>query len=245
MADFCLVWRFSIVDDNRLSKYPAFSRHAVPARERNRTRAGIDGKLWAMTTVGLSSTHDRIWRLQLITLGWMMAEVGGAAVAAWRAHSFALAAFGADSVIELLSASLVLAVQAGPARNQLAGLVGGILLLALAAVIVTTSVLALATGAAPRTSPIGILLLLAAAAIMPWLSREKQKLSHQTGNLALAADAVQSSACAYLAWIAVGGLTLNAVFAWHWADPLAALGLVPVISIEGWRMTQGTACHCC
>jgi divalent metal cation (Fe/Co/Zn/Cd) transporter len=199
-----------------------------------------------MATVALSTAHDRIWRLQLITLAWMTAEVVGAAVTAWRAHSVALAAFGADSVIELLSAGLVLAAQAGPARNKLGGRVGGILLLALTVVIATTSALALANGAVPRTSPFGILLLVAAAVIMPWLSREKQKLARQTGNLALAADAVQSSACAYLAWIAVAGLILNAAFGWHWADPLAALGLIPPIAIEGWRATtRGAACQCC
>jgi len=198
-----------------------------------------------MATAVLPGVRERVWRLQLLTLGWMTVEVGVALWAAGRAHSVALGAFGADSVIELLSAGAVLAAQERPERNRLMGKVGGWLLLALAAVVAGTSGLALVAGVAARPSRMGIALLLAAAAIMPWLGRQKRKLARLSGNRALAADAVQSSACAYLAWIAVAGLVLNAAWGWGWADPLAGLGLVPLIALEGWRMTRGVTCDCC
>ncbi|HUX68150.1 MAG TPA: cation transporter [Terriglobales bacterium] len=198
-----------------------------------------------MATAAVPGVGERVWRLQLLTLGWMAVEVGVAGVAAWRARSVALGAFGADSVIELLSAGVVLAAQARPERNRLLGKIGGWLLLALAAVIAGTSALALLAGVAPRPSPMGMALLLAAAAVMPWLGRQKRKLARSSGNRALAADAVQSSACAYLAWIALAGLGLNAALGWGWADPVAALGLVPLIAREGWKTTRGEGCGCC
>ncbi|HVA64924.1 MAG TPA: hypothetical protein VNF74_14460 [Terriglobales bacterium] len=198
-----------------------------------------------MATAALPGVRERVWRLQLLTLGWMAVEVGVALVAAGRAHSVALGAFGADSVIELLSAGVVLAAQARPERNRLMGKVGGGLLLALAAVVAGTSVVALVAGVAARPSLTGIGLLVAAAAIMPWLGRQKRTLARLSGNRALAADAVQSSTCAYLAWIAIAGLVLNAAWGWGWADALAALGLVPLIAMEGWKMTRGVACDCC
>jgi hypothetical protein len=69
---------------------------------------------------------------------------------------------------------------------------------------------------------LGIALLIAAAIVMPWLSSKKRTLAAKTNSSALKADAVQSSMCAYLAWIALGGLLLNATFKFSWADLMAA-----------------------
>lgn len=188
----------------------------------------------------------RIRQLQTLTLAWMTLEAGVALAAAWRAHSVVLAAFGADSVIELLSAAVVLVALASPACTLLAGRVAGVLLLALAAVVALTASLGLAGAASPRSSPLGTALLLATAGVMPWLGRTKRQLARQTGNVALAADAVQSSTCAYLAWIALAGLSLNIAFAWSWADPVAALVLTPLIAAEGWKAVRSASpCTCC
>jgi divalent metal cation (Fe/Co/Zn/Cd) transporter len=74
--------------------------------------------------------------------------------------------------------------------------------------------------------------LVAAAAIMPLLAKEKRQLSADTGNAALRADAAESALCAYLSLIALAGLALNTI--WHvaWADPVAALALPPLIVRE-------------
>src|SRR5712692_4621424 len=69
-------------------------------------------------------------------------------------------------------------------------------------------------------------LLIAAAMVMPWLSAQKRALAAKTNSGSLMADAVQSSMCAYLAWIALGGLVVNALFKLSWADPTAALLLL-------------------
>jgi hypothetical protein len=57
-----------------------------------------------------------LW-LQLVTLAWMLIECGASLVAAATAHSPALLAFGSDSLVELLSASVVLLHS--PARRHI------------------------------------------------------------------------------------------------------------------------------
>ena len=195
--------------------------------------------------MALPSARARLLRLQLFTLGWMTVEATVAFAAAWSAHSTALAAFGGDSVIELGSACVVLAGHAIPKLESTAARAAGVLLLALAAVVALGSGRALIVGADARPSIIGMLLLVASAFVMPVLGRRKKRLAVETGNFALAADAVQSSMCGYLAWTALLGLAVNAIWGLGWADAAAALCLVPLISIEGWRSLHGDACACC
>ena len=92
---------------------------------------------------------------------------------------------------------------------------------------------------------LGIAILIAAAAIMPWLAKEKRLLSAATGSAALRADATQSGLCAYLSLIALVGLAINAI--WHvaWAHPAAALAIVPFVIWEGREALHGKACGCC
>lgn len=80
---------------------------------------------------------------------------------------------------------------------------------------------------------------------MPVLAWQKRKLALRTGNNALAADAVQSATCAYLALIALAGLALNAAFHLASADALAALAATPILILEGRRVLRGQGCGCC
>ena len=195
-----------------------------------------------------SAYHKQILTLQLITIAWMCAEVAIAIFAAIRAHSVALLAFGADSGIELASAFVVFLRFKKISRmsETKAARITGLLLFALAAFILGSSILSFAN---PRfrsePSYLGITLLIAAAIVMPWLSAQKRALAAKTNSGALKADAVQSSMCAYLAWIALGGLILNAVFGLSWADPAAALLLLPIVLREGSEAMQGKACCDC
>ena len=86
-----------------------------------------------------------------------------------------------------------------------------------------------------------------AAIAMPWLARRKRQLVAITSSAALKADAAQSALCAYMAWIALAGLGINAIWGISWADPVAALALIPVILREGWMAvhTSKLACDCC
>lgn len=188
-----------------------------------------------------------LW-LQLITIAWMCVEASVAIFAAMRAHSVALLGFGADSGIELLSASVVLLRFRGISHvsEKHAARIAGLLLFALAAFILGSSILAFTNpGFRPQASYLGIGLLVAAAIMMPWLSRQKRALAATAKSRSLTADAVQSAMCGYLAWIALGGLVLNAAFKISWADPTAALLLLPIVVREGWESMRGNAsCDC-
>ena len=121
--------------------------------------------------------------------------------AAWRARSPALLAFGGDSAIELASAVVVLwrfhAVAAQEHAERRAASIAGVLLFVFATCVVATSVMALLGYSEPKPTFLGIAILGAAAAVMPWLAKEKRRLSGATGNAALRADAAQSALCAY------------------------------------------------
>ena len=77
---------------------------------------------------------------------------------------------------------------------------------------------------------------------MPWLARRKLELAAATRSHSLRADAAQSSICAYMSWIALAGLMLNAAFHLSWADPVAAFGLLPIIFREAKEILEGRAC---
>lgn len=185
--------------------------------------------------------------LQLITVAWITAELCVGVYAGVRAHSIALTAFGADSAIELLSALVVLLrLHLGPATEKRAARTSGVLLYGLAAYILLTSVLSL-LNRSPKAEPtlLGIGLLVAAAVIMPLLGQAKKVMAQKTKSRALNADAVQSNICAYLSWIALAGLLLNRYLHLRWADPAAALLLLPIILKEAAEASKGEVCECC
>jgi hypothetical protein len=155
--------------------------------------------------IAAQDTIHRIQRIQAITIVWMSVEAAVSLSAAWIAHSPSLLAFGGDSAIELLSAIVVLwrfrgnSVQEHAERR--ASRIAGILLFALATYVVGASSLTLLGYTEAKPSYIGIGILIAAAVIMPWLAREKRRLSSATGSSALRADSVQSALCAYLSLV--------------------------------------------
>jgi hypothetical protein len=183
--------------------------------------------------------------IQWFTIIWMAIEVAVAFMAAIRAHSAALTAFGGDDAIELMSAAVVLVRFRSPRwiTEQLASKINGWLLVVLAGYITAQSLYTLiAAKSKPEPSYLGIGLLCAAALVMPWLGRRKRQLAMATKSSALQADATQSSLCAYLSWIALSGLLLNAAAHMSWADPVAALGLLPIVIKEAREAFQGHTC---
>lgn len=177
----------------------------------------------------------------------MSIEVLVSALVAARAHSIAVLAFGGDSAIELASALVVLFRFSGNRMTERrAARLTGLLLFVLAGFIACASVLSLMEiFSPPEPTYIGMVLLVAAAAIMPLLAKRKRQLSRATGSAALAADAAQSSICGWLAWIALAGLACNALFGVGWADPAAALAIIPLIVKEGRDAWNERTCHCC
>jgi divalent metal cation (Fe/Co/Zn/Cd) transporter len=166
--------------------------------------------------------------------------------AAWFARSPALFGFGGDSAVELLSAAVVLwRFRSSSGKNhaeQRAAKIAGGLLFILAAFVALTSVLALLGHAEAHSSPIGIVVLILAAVVMPWLAKQKRQLSAATASASLRADATESAVCGYLALIALAGLAVNAIWRASWADPVAALVLLPLVLREGREAMKGKQC---
>jgi divalent metal cation (Fe/Co/Zn/Cd) transporter len=203
----------------------------------------------SVVQVPTTVTLRRIHQIQAITIVWMIVEACASLSAAWMARSPALLAFGSDSAIELLSAVVVLwrfREQSRPEQvERQAARIAGALLFAVAAVVAAISAVSLLGYREPRPTYLGLAILGGAAVIMPWLARQKRQLSAMTNSAALRADAAESALCAYLSWVALVGIGLNAI--WHigWADAAAALIIVPLIVREGFQSMRGRACDCC
>lgn len=191
------------------------------------------------------ATHKVVW-LQGITLVWMVAECGVSLYGAATAHSSALLAFGADSFVELLSATVILLaiVPSFPLTKDRAARLAGVLLFVLAAVVALVTLLSFLYRVKPETSCSGIAITLVALLVMPILAWAKGRAAQRTNNRALAADAVQSATCAYLAAVTLAGLAINATWHIHWMDSIAALVAVPILIIEGRRAIHGEDCGC-
>jgi divalent metal cation (Fe/Co/Zn/Cd) transporter len=182
------------------------------------------------------------------TLGYNSLEGFLSVGAGLFAGSVALIGFGVDSFIEVtasLAAIWRLHVDAEPARRAFAERralsVIGMCFLALAAYVAVDAARSLLNRAAPDESPVGIAIAAVSLVVMPLLARAKRKVATALGSRAIRAEARQTDICMYLSAILLVGLTLNALFAWWWADPLAALGMVPFIVWEGREALRGRA----
>ena len=189
----------------------------------------------AITSSEPPAISRRVLQLQVLTMIWMSFEAFVSLVTAWASHSPALLGFGGDSLIELLSAGVVFwrfRFTLGEAR---AARIAGGLLFALAGFVVLTSILNFIGYREADRSLVGIGILIAAAVMMPWLANRKRKLAVVTSSAVLKADAAESALCGYMAWIALAGLVVNAIWNKPWADPVAALALTPLILREAWE----------
>jgi len=191
--------------------------------------------------------------LTYATLAFNGVEVIVAIAAGLAAGSVALLGFGVDSLIELtagFAALWRLAADADAGRRERAEAaslqVVGACFLALAAYVAYEAVRSLVLGERPAASPLGIALALLSVVSMPLLARAKRRVAAGMTSGALAAEAQQTALCGYLAAILLGGLLLNAALGWWWADPAAALGMIPIIAKEGWEGVRGrSSCDGC
>lgn len=181
--------------------------------------------------------------IEIVSISWMVVEAVTGIGAGIAAHSLALVAFGADSVIELVAGltllwRLSLEMNGGrPERvrraEKTASYVVGIALLVLAVYVVAAAVYDLASRSAAKVSPVGIGLALAALLLMSYLAKAKKKTGREIGSTALQADGSCSIVCAYMALVLLLGMSLTALFGWWWIDSVASLGLVYFVSREG------------
>ena len=200
------------------------SQAATSDQQRRRLRAGL--------------------RLEFVTVGWNVLEGFIAAAAGVLAGSVALIGFGVDSFIETASGAVVgwrlytelrgrSARQTERAERRASRIAGALLLFLAAYILVDAGRRLLGFGGRAEQSLIGIVLTAVSLVVMPVLGWAKLRAARSLGSSALRADAYETIACAWLSLSTLTGLTLNAILGWWWADPLAALFLIPLIVREG------------
>jgi divalent metal cation (Fe/Co/Zn/Cd) transporter len=187
-------------------------------------------------------------QLEHFTIAWNVIEAVVSIWAGLLAGSSALLGFGVDSVIESGSGATLLwrlqeredhAEREGAALN----LVGASFFL-LAAWVAYESMETLLLREPPSPSLTGIAIAALSLVVMPWIAHRKRKVAALLDSRALESDSRQTSLCAYLSAILLGGLLLNASLGWWWADPVAALAMVPIILNEGIEALRGDRCEC-
>ncbi|MGH9546239.1 MAG: cation transporter [Terriglobales bacterium] len=188
-------------------------------------------------------------RLEYFTIAWNSLEGLVAVVAGALAGSISLVGFGIDSFIEVTSGSVLLWRMSVDAdvrrreRNERVSLsIVGLCFIALAVYISYESISDLVRHKAPEHSISGIILACVSLVVMPILSRAKKRVGTELESRAMHADAKQTDFCVYLSAILLMGLLLNACLGWWWADPVAALIMVPLIAKEGVEAVKGDTC---
>jgi divalent metal cation (Fe/Co/Zn/Cd) transporter len=186
-------------------------------------------------------------RIEYVSLAWTSLEALGGIGAGVMAGSIALIGFGADSVIEIASSAILLwrlNHDFGEKRERTALRLVGVGFLLLAVYVGWEAVESLVKHQPPSISYFGIIFSVICLIVMPLLASAKRRIATRLSSRAMKADSQQSSICAYLATILLGGLALNALFGWWWADPVAALAMLPIIIKEGVESMRGETCGC-
>lgn len=194
----------------------------------------------------------RAYRLEWLTVCWMVFEAAIAIGSGIAAHSLSLIAFGADSVIELFSAGVLLwrllaeirhGEEISEAVERRATRIAGTLLFALAAYVVASAGYSLSQHEGQEFSGIGLAISVLAIPIMYLLAKSKLGIAEQIASSALRADASESIACGYLSGAVVVGLLAQLLFGAWWIDSVTALAIVGFLVKEGREAWAGE--HCC
>ncbi len=201
----------------------------------------------------LATTRETIakrgTRLEYFTIVWNSLEGLVAVVAGGIAGSISLVGFGIDSFIEVTSGATLLwrmSVDSDEHRRErnerLSLRIVGACFIALAIYVAYEAIVDLIGRKAPAHSIAGIILAGVSLVVMPILSRAKKRVATELGSAAMKADAKQTDFCVYLSLILLAGLLLNTTLGWWWADPVAALVMVPIIAKEGVEGVRGDTC---
>ena len=191
----------------------------------------------------------RAFRLEWFTAGWLLIEAAVAIGSGVAAHSLTLIAFGADSIIELVSAGVLLwrlnvelrhGAEFPASVEHRASRFSAALLFALAAYVVMNAAYGLWRREGQEFSTSGLAIAVLAIPIMWWLARAKMRVAAQIGSRALRADAVESITCGYLSGVVLLGLIVQLLMpGWWWVDSVASLAIVVLLVKEGRESWEG------
>jgi divalent metal cation (Fe/Co/Zn/Cd) transporter len=203
----------------------------------------------SVPSAGRADLVGQAIRLEVLTVAWLTVEAAVAIVSGIAAHSLSLVAFGIDSVIELISAFVLLwrlgvelrhGEEFSEAAERLAGRIGGALLLVLAAYVVASAAWGLWQRQGEAFSLPGLIVAALTVPVMYGLARAKLRLADRLGSRALRLDAVESIACLYLSIVL--GLIAQWLFGAWWIDSVIALALVYFLVKEGHEAWRGEEC---
>lgn len=195
-------------------------------------------------------------RLTIFTVAWNVVEGIVAITAGVLANSVALISFGVDSFVETASAAAVSWRLADEIKYQsperaeslekiTAKITGVILLLLAVYIVMDAGRRLLGLGDEADKSFVGMALTALSVVVMPIVARAKLKVADSISSASLRADAIETIACTWLSVTTLVGLSLNALFGLAWADPLAALLVVPLVVKEGFEALRGERCCSC
>ena len=193
----------------------------------------------------------KAFRLEWLTIAWMVIEALVAIASGVVAGSLTLTAFGFDSVIELVSAGVLIWRLTDELRRgeefsrraeRIASRSGGVLLFVLAAYIVLGAAWSLWAQHGGEFSVPGLVVAAIAMPIMYLLARQKLDVAQQLGSRAIRADAIESITCGWLSLVVVVGLVANFLLAAWWVDAVTSLGIVWFVVKEGREAWSGDDC---
>ena len=206
------------------------------------------------SNAGRASLLRRALRLETFTIGWNVVEGVVAIGAGWLAGSIALVGFGLDSAIEVIAAGALYhrlraevrgATQEESERSERVALcIVGVTFFLLGLYIFYEAASTLWSREAPETSAAGLCLAAISMVVMPVLAWAKHRAGRSLGSEALVADAKETFVCSYLSLTLLLGLGLNMVAGWWWADPVAALAMLPFVLYEGWEAVEHGTKEC-
>jgi len=192
-------------------------------------------------------------RLEYLTVGWNLVEGAISIAAALTSGSVALLGFGIDSFVESASGAVIIwrlraegaqtGAEAIESLERRAGRLVGLSLFGLAAFVVLDALKTLIAQERPEPSAVGIAVTGLSLGVMYWLARAKRRTAVALGSRAMEADAFQTTACWWLSLIVLGGIGVNALTGWWWADPLAAIGMTWFLISEGREAWRGEDDH--
>jgi divalent metal cation (Fe/Co/Zn/Cd) transporter len=206
----------------------------------------------AVLAINRSQLVQRGRNLEYFTIAYNSAEGLISLVAGFFAGSVSLVGFGLDSLIEVTSGAALLwrlhhdlNESRREAVERITLRIVGWCFVGLAVYIAVDSDWTLVQRERPARSIAGIVVAAISVVVMPLLARAKRRVANAIGSAAMKADSRQTDFCTYLSAILLGGLLLNAVLGWWWADPVVGLVMVPIIAKEGVDSIRGKGCAEC
>ncbi len=189
--------------------------------------------------------YSKALKLSYFTVGYNIIECILSIIAGIIAGSTALLGFGSDSLVESLSATImiwrfrkhgVLSIEEEDEIEKKATFLVGITFFIFGIYVLLESIRKLIVADKPEPSLIGIMIAIASIIVMPILFYAKYKTGKSLDSKSLVADSKQTLACLFMSFSLLIGLGLNYEFGFWQADPIVGLIIVAFLFKEGYEI---------